>query len=49
MTPRTPVNWSKGEDAIIAPSLSDDEAKSRYPKGWTALKSYLRLTPQPDA
>jgi thioredoxin-dependent peroxiredoxin len=44
----TPVNWQQGEDVIIAPALSDDEAKAKFPKGWKALKSYLRLTPQPN-
>lgn len=39
----TPVNWKPGEPAIIAPSLSDDDAKLRFPQGWTALKPYLRL------
>jgi thioredoxin-dependent peroxiredoxin len=43
----TPVNWKQGEDVIIVPAVSDDEAKSRFPKGWKALKPYLRLTPQP--
>ncbi len=44
----TPVNWKDGEDVIIVPALSDDEAKDRFPKGWKALKPYLRLTPQPN-
>jgi alkyl hydroperoxide reductase subunit AhpC len=44
----TPVNWKLGDDVIIAPTLSDDEAKEKFPKGWKALKPYLRLTPQPD-
>jgi len=43
----TPVNWKQGEDVIIVPSVSDDEAKKKFPKGWKALKPYLRLTPQP--
>ena len=43
----TPVNWKQGEDVIIVPAVSDDEAKSKFPKGWRALKPYLRLTPQP--
>ena len=43
----TPVNWKQGEDVIIVPSVSDEEAKKKFPKGWKALKSYLRLTPQP--
>lgn len=43
----TPVNWKHGEDVIIAPSISDEEAKKRFPAGWKALKPYLRITPQP--
>jgi alkyl hydroperoxide reductase subunit AhpC len=43
----TPVNWKQGEDVIIVPAVSDEEAKSRFPAGWKALKPYLRLTPQP--
>lgn len=45
----TPVNWQWGEDCIVAPSLSDDEAARKFPKGYTALKPYLRITPQPNA
>ena len=44
----TPVNWKDGDDVIIAPAISDEEAKKKFPKGWKALKSYLRLTPQPN-
>ena len=43
----TPVNWKQGEDVIIVPAVSDEEAKSKFPKGWRTLKPYLRLTPQP--
>ena len=43
----TPVNWKQGEDVIIVPAVSDDEAKAKFPKGWKTLKPYLRLTPQP--
>ncbi len=43
----TPVNWKPGDDVIIPPSVSDEEAKSRFPDGWKALKPYLRLVPQP--
>jgi thioredoxin-dependent peroxiredoxin len=43
----TPVNWKHGEDVIIVPSVTDEDAKKKFPKGWKALKPYLRLTPQP--
>ena len=44
----TPVNWKDGEDVIIVPAVTDEEAKAKFPKGWKALKPYLRLTPQPN-
>jgi alkyl hydroperoxide reductase subunit AhpC len=44
----TPVNWKDGEDVIIVPSLSDADAKDKFPKGWKTLKPYLRVTPQPN-
>ena len=44
----TPVNWKPGEDVIIAGSVSDDEAKRRYPKGWKSPKPYIRIVPQPQ-
>ena len=44
----TPVNWNEGEDVIIVPAISDDDAKAKFPKGWKALKPYLRVTPQPN-
>jgi alkyl hydroperoxide reductase subunit AhpC len=44
----TPVNWKQGEDVIIVPAVSDEEAKSKFHKGWKTLKPYLRLTPQPN-
>jgi alkyl hydroperoxide reductase subunit AhpC len=44
----TPVNWKPGDDVIIAGSVSDEEAKKRYPKGWKAPKPYLRIVPQPQ-
>jgi alkyl hydroperoxide reductase subunit AhpC len=44
----TPVNWEQGGDCIIVPSVSDEEAKKLFPKGWKALKPYLRVTPQPN-
>ena len=43
----TPVNWTQGQDVIIVPAVSDEEARAKFPKGWKALKPYLRLTPQP--
>ncbi|MBL8656536.1 MAG: peroxiredoxin [Altererythrobacter sp.] len=43
----TPVNWRQGEDVIIVPSLSDEQAREKFPDGWTALKPYLRVTKQP--
>ncbi len=43
----TPVNWKQGDDVIIVPAVTDEEAKSKFPGGWKALKPYLRLTPQP--
>jgi alkyl hydroperoxide reductase subunit AhpC len=44
----TPVNWKDGEDVIIAGAVSDEDAKSKFPKGWKAPKPYLRITPQPN-
>jgi alkyl hydroperoxide reductase subunit AhpC len=43
----TPVNWRPGGDVIIAPSVSDDDAKKKYPDGWKTVKPYLRVIPQP--
>jgi alkyl hydroperoxide reductase subunit AhpC len=43
----TPVNWQRGEDVIIVPSLSDEDAKKKFPGGWKTLKPYLRLVKQP--
>jgi len=44
----TPVNWTDGDDVIVVPALSDEEATERFPKGFRALKPYLRVTPQPN-
>jgi len=44
----TPVNWTDGDDVIIVPAISDEEAKEKFPNGWNALKPYLRLTKQPN-
>jgi alkyl hydroperoxide reductase subunit AhpC len=43
----TPVNWKDGDDVIILPAVTDEEAKQRFPKGWKAPKPYLRIVPQP--
>jgi len=43
----TPVNWQQGEDVIIVPAVSNEQAKVKYPGGWTELKPYLRIVPQP--
>ena len=44
----TPADWKDGEDVIIGGAVSDDEAKEKFPKGWTAPRPYLRITPQPN-
>ncbi len=44
----TPVNWKQGDDVIIAGSVSDEDAKAKYPNGWRAPKPYLRYVPQPQ-
>ena len=44
----TPSDWKQGEDVIIVPAVSDEEAKAKFPKGWKTIKPYLRITPQPD-
>ncbi|MFN8278673.1 MAG: peroxiredoxin [Saprospiraceae bacterium] len=43
----TPANWNEGEDVIIATSVSDDEAKEKFPNGWQTIKPYLRIVEQP--
>ncbi len=45
----TPVNWKDGEDVIIVPAVSDEEAKKKFPDGWKTLKPYLRVVAQPKA
>ena len=45
----TPVNWKNGEDVIIVPSVSDDDARKKYPEGWKGAKPYLRIVPQPKS
>ena len=44
----TPVNWNDGDDCIIVPSLSDEDARAKFPAGFTTVKPYLRVTPQPN-
>ncbi|MAE66795.1 MAG: peroxiredoxin [Phycisphaeraceae bacterium] len=44
----TPANWRDGDDCIVVPALSDDEAKGHFPKGFKIVKPYLRFTPQPN-
>ena len=43
----TPANWKNGEDVIIVPAVSDDEAKGMFPDGWQTIKPYLRVVKQP--
>ena len=44
----TPVNWKHGEDVIIVPAVSDEDAKVKFPDGWRAPKPYIRIVPQPQ-
>lgn len=44
----TPANWKHGEDVIIVPSVSDEDAEKKFPKGFKKIKPYLRYTPQPN-
>ena len=44
----TPANWENGDDVIIVPAVSDEQAKVKYPEGWNALKPYLRIVKQPS-
>ena len=44
----TPANWKDGEDVVIAPAIKDEEIAAKFPKGYTKIKPYLRLTPQPN-
>jgi alkyl hydroperoxide reductase subunit AhpC len=43
----TPANWKQGGDVVIVPSVSNDEAKQKYPDGWKSPKPYLRIVKQP--
>ncbi|HEY9184397.1 MAG TPA: peroxiredoxin [Salegentibacter sp.] len=45
----TPADWKKGEDVVISPSVSNEEAKEMFPKGFKEIKPYLRMTPQPES
>jgi alkyl hydroperoxide reductase subunit AhpC len=44
----TPIDWKEGEEVIIAPAVSDEDAKEKFPKGFRKVKDYLRFTPQPN-
>lgn len=44
----TPADWKQGEDVVISPSISDEDAVTKFPKGFKTVKPYLRVTPQPD-
>lgn len=44
----TPANWRDGDDCIIVPAVSDEDAREKFPKGWKTVKPYLRVTPQPN-
>jgi alkyl hydroperoxide reductase subunit AhpC len=44
----TPVNWKDGDDCIIVPAVSNEDAKTKFPAGWKEVKPYLRITPQPN-
>jgi thioredoxin-dependent peroxiredoxin len=44
----TPVNWKVGQDVIIPPSVTDEQAKAKFPSGWKTVKPYLRIVPQPQ-
>ena len=44
----TPVNWQQGDDVIIVPAVSDEQAKEKYPEGWKSPKPYIRIVPQPN-
>ena len=44
----TPANWQDGDDCIVVPAVSDEEAAEKFPQGFTAVKPYLRVTPQPN-
>jgi hypothetical protein len=43
----TPVNWKQGEDVIIVPAVTDEEARKKFPDGWKSPAPYIRIVPQP--
>ena len=45
----TPANWNQGDDVIIVPAVSEEEARERFPDGWETVKPYLRVVKQPGA
>ena len=44
----TPANWQQGDDVIIVPSVSDEQAREKYPEGWKSPRPYLRIVAQPE-
>ncbi len=44
----TPANWKNGDQCVIVPSLSNEDAKAKFPKGWKEVRPYLRMTDQPN-
>ncbi|MFT4205068.1 MAG: peroxiredoxin [Chitinophagaceae bacterium] len=44
----TPANWEQGQDVVVSPAINDEDAKVKFPKGFKAVKPYLRYTPQPN-
>ena len=44
----TPVNWQDGDNVIIVPAVSNEEAQEKFPDGWDSPKPYIRIVPQPD-
>ena len=44
----TPANWQQGDDVIIVPSVSDEQAREKYPEGWESPRPYLRIVKQPQ-
>jgi hypothetical protein len=44
----TPADWKEGEDVVIVPAIKTEDAAAKFPKGFTIVKPYLRMTPQPN-